>query len=388
MSNLALDAKTMPDNQYTLLEHLPVMALICDAAGVIHYLNPEAEQFAHNQSLQTTKISDFLSGFNIADLHRAIVQLNADEQFNTHLKFGHPEQYYQLRIVKDHYKDTDYHHNKQYFLLFLSLLRQQPPSTKQKHPNSLLKKNFKELKQFSRLSAMREISTSMADKLNQPLTAILSYTQAMQRLYNSNASSAEIIGAMERVVINAKNAGEIIRQIRQQLKTNTLNYQLININELIQESVSLTELDNPAFNINLITDYAPPHSKIYVDKIQLRQVIFSLLNNAIDALLTANIPQAEIKIKTHKSEQYYTISISDNGPGLPGEIKNNPFEPFSSTKINSIGIGLSMCHYIVALHQGHISIKSDAHGMTIVTIVLPVNITQPKQLKINGAPIV
>jgi signal transduction histidine kinase len=207
----------------------------------------------------------------------------------------------------------------------------------------------------------------------------------MQRLYHHPASFEDMNQAMERVVVNAKKAGQIIKNIRANLKVNTLNYTHCCINQLIQDCIHLTELDNPSSMIKLITRYEPSFIAITIDEIQIRQVIFSLLNNAIDALTEHDISFPEIQLSTHliiedistarisdssiKQKDYYEIRITDNGLGFPPEILSHLFQPFTTTKKNGVGIGLSMCHHVIDLHQGSIHINSDK--LTTITIRLP-----------------
>ncbi len=406
MSNLAFESEPVIANLQTILNHLPIAILITDQKGKLHYYNQEAEAIFSHDALTTSKMTELSDHFKMCDFNNAINSLDKNSQFNINLKFKEKEVFYQLKMIKDPYDyithDTDYTNNN-YYLITLSPVNmdsspvkepladeepsaykepsackepsadKEPSASRKPNETSVLKKNFKELKQFSRLSAMREISSSLADKLNQPLTAILSYTQAMQRLYQDKASSEEVNNAMNRVVINAENAGNIIRQVRSQLKVNTLNYQMTCINDLIQESIHLTELDNPTSHIKLITEYEPEFTSLSIDKIQFRQVIFSLLNNAIDAVLDEFIQAPEIRITTSKSAADYKITIIDNGPGFPHEIQSKLFEPFTTTKKNGIGIGLSMCRHIIDLHKGEITIQSDAKSSTIVTILLPLS---------------
>ena len=356
-----------------LLEHLPVAIIIVGTKGLVHYHNQEADRLLSADFFESANVTQWSNDFNQQDFFNSIDKLNNNSpfvKFNISLRDKQITHYFELKMIIN--PDEDNTQEKDFYLITLNVVNEpsafhKEPSAPNKEPTAY-KKNFKELKQFSRLSAMREISSSLADKLNQPLTAILSYTQAMQRLYQNNSSSNEIAEAMERVVINAQNAGNIIKDIRAQLDVNTLNPQNICINELIKESVHLTELESPDSPINFITHYEPSYTTLCIDKIQMRQVIFSILNNAIDAVMEDSIKSPEITLTTRLNDSNYEIIISDNGPGFPEEVKGKLFEPFTTTKKNGIGIGLSMCHHIIDLHKGSISI---AQPVTVVTICLP-----------------
>ncbi len=346
---------TLEIAQLTVLDSLPVAILIVDETGNVRYYNQAADKLLEPGIFKSANLTSFTNTFNKDDFHRAVSQLgHKSPALTLNLTYGKK---FQLKIVANP-------EQKGFYLCTLS------PNNNAGINSNLLKKNFKELKQFARLNAMREISSFFADKLNQPLTAILSYTQAMQRLYLSDASSDEIEKAMKRVVINAENTGKIIKNIRAQLQVNTLNYQKIGMNHLIQESIHLTELDNHSSPIKLNTHYEPEFVTLCIDRTQMRQVIFSLLNNAIDAVKENSVDAPEINLTTYlNADSEYEIVISDNGPGFPAEIQKHLFEPFNTSKKNGIGIGLSMCHHIIDLHKGSISINTES--ATEITIRLP-----------------
>ncbi len=376
--------------QQSLLESLPVAILIVDKSGIIHYSNHESHRL-FGSKLTSTNVTDWSDDLNEHAFLNVISTLNDKSQavkFNIALKHNKHTHSFEVKVIIN--PEDKITGPNEFYLMTFHLINDSLNGIKSAshHGSSSFKKNFKELKQFSRLSAMREISSSLADKLNQPLTAILSYTQAMQRLYQNNAPSEEINDAMERVVVNAQNAGKIIKKIRAQLNVNTLHSENICLNHLIQEAIHLTELNSLESPIHFVTQLEPSFMSFCVDRVQMRQVIFSLLNNAIDAVMDNSSQSPEITLTTRlKSSNSFTqksapnenpddlcyeIEISDNGAGFPEEIQDKIFEPFTTTKENGIGIGLSMCHHIIDLHHGSITIASPAtKAATVVTICLP-----------------
>jgi len=388
--------------QATLLENLPVAILIVDSKGRVHYYNQECRRVFSSgldfNCLISNSITTWSDDLNNAQFQEAIIELRSDSQSNSshsksyqsvqrHICIEHNQKRYSFEFKMAINPDLDNTEPEDSYLLTIhpigkpvatSLTRETSNIMNTTATTATCKKNFKELKQFSRLSAMREISSSFADKLNQPLTAIISYTQAMQRLYKDNASPDEIDDAMERVVINAGKAGKIIKTIRSQLNANTLRPKITCINHLIEESVHLTELYSTNSPIQFDVQYESSFHSLCVDPVQIRQVIFSLLNNAIDAVMDSSVISPKITLTTrlqrdsnHTTEEsFFIIEISDNGPGFPQEMQGKIFEPFSTTKENGIGIGLSMCHHIINLHNGSIEIEQPA---TLVKICLPLN---------------
>ena len=354
-----------------LLDSLPVACLLVDDQGTIYYYNIQAAQAFKTAHSDFNNVQSLSSDFAaLAIIESAQKSLNSStESFKTMLCLDQCIQKKNVNLTI-----MLYPYNTDFYLLFLSDINDY--SHYEHYQCDNLKKNFRELKHFARLSAMREISSLLADQLNQPLTAILSFTQAMQRLYKNEHDTEQLLDVMQRVVKNAEQAAQIIRNIRGQINANTLNCQSHCINDLIQQTLSLTELNSSESIINLVCHYETDNLSLCVDALQIKQVILSLLTNAIEAFSRAKTPAPEIHLSTHANDGQYEIQIADNGPGIANEVQQKLFQPFVTTKENGIGTGLSVCHHIIELHNGRISIgawqevDNNPEG-TMVKIQLP-----------------
>jgi len=101
-------------------------------------------------------------------------------------------------------------------------------------------------------------------------------------------------------------------------------------------------------------------------------VLINLINNAFDALAGLNDRQPEITLSTRQlNDAHIMISVIDNGPGLPETILNRPFEAFSSTKANGLGLGLSICRRIVEAHGGRFSMRNVPDGGAAIEFTFP-----------------
>ena len=96
----------------------------------------------------------------------------------------------------------------------------------------------------------------------------------------------------------------------------------------------------------------PADVSILADKVQIQQVLLNLLRNAAEAV--ANQESREIALLTEANAATLQISVVDNGPGLPDEIRDKLFQPFVSTKKTGMGVGLSICHTIITAHDGRL----------------------------------
>ena len=114
----------------------------------------------------------------------------------------------------------------------------------------------------------------------------------------------------------------------------------------------------------------PADVGILADKVQIQQVLLNLLRNAAEAV--ANQKSGEIALLTEANAATLQISVVDNGPGLPDEVRDKLFKPFVSTKKTGMGVGLSICHTIITAHDGHLWTEPNPDGGTIFRFTLPI----------------
>jgi two-component system sensor kinase FixL len=105
------------------------------------------------------------------------------------------------------------------------------------------------------------------------------------------------------------------------------------------------------------------------DRIQLQQVVFNLVRNAIEAM--ADRAGAELTIATRLTSAGIELRVADRGPGLPAEVAERLFEPFVTTKESGMGIGLPICRSIVRAHGGDIHAEPGPDGGTVFVVTLP-----------------
>jgi two-component system sensor kinase FixL len=101
----------------------------------------------------------------------------------------------------------------------------------------------------------------------------------------------------------------------------------------------------------------------------MQQVLLNLLRNAAEAI--ADQERREIALLTEVRDDTIQISVVDNGPGLPDEVKAKLFQPFISTKKTGMGVGLSICHKIITAHGGRLWAEPNPEGGTIFRLTLP-----------------
>ncbi|VUX55850.1 Sensor protein fixL [uncultured Woeseiaceae bacterium] len=230
------------------------------------------------------------------------------------------------------------------------------------------------LSQFGRLSTLGEMAAGLAHELNQPLTAIATYTQACQRLIESGRSDDdEILATLKKCDSQAQRAGDVIRRLRQFVQKRELGRQEVSCDELIRDLAALAEVDARTNGITLTIDVAAGLPKIIVDAVQIQQVILNLIRNGIDAMLDMDQNDEGISVSVIKSENdKVKIAVTDHGSGITKEAEKKIFQPFFTTKSSGLGLGLAICQSIIASHGGVLSFTKNPSGGTTFHFMLPV----------------
>lgn len=230
--------------------------------------------------------------------------------------------------------------------------------TERKKMEEDARKRQGELAHMMRLTAMGEMASMLAHEINQPLHAISAYCRACQRLLRRDAPDTDkLAGALERTAQQAQRAGEIIRRIRSFVRTPGVQPTTVPLNAVIAEVISFNApiIRSQRVEITLdLDDTLPPLS---ADRIQLEQVVFNLVRNAIDAVSGRAVRR--IAIRTRRSAGAgIRLTVSDNGPGLDEKAKALVFEAFHTTKKDGIGMGLPVSRSIAEAHGGRLWAES------------------------------
>ena len=222
---------------------------------------------------------------------------------------------------------------------------------------------YHELLRIDRSSRLGELTASLAHELNQPLAAILSNAQAALRLLASGKNNPELSREiLQNIVQDDKRAAGIIRSLRLMVKKEETRKEPININEVLREIIDILRSEFIAHNItiSLLLDETLP--LVNADKTQIQQVALNLIMNAIDAMSQSAADNKTIKLQTEKSNGFVRVSVHDSGPGIPSEDVDRVFEPFYTTKISGLGMGLAVCKHIITDHRGRILVMNNPEG--------------------------
>ena len=237
--------------------------------------------------------------------------------------------------------------------------------------------NRERLAHVTRLSTMGEMAAGIAHEINQPLSAVSSYAQACKNLLQRENSLADafqkqkLTDTLEKISNQALRAGEVIRRLREFVKKRNTEREYINFNDLIQDTIDLAKVDTRLLDHGFQLDLcSAPTPCLLIDQVQLQQVLFNLIRNAIDAM--EDQPSAPVVIQSKWiNEQYLEVSICDIGYGITEENRARLFHPFFTTKTSGMGMGLPICQSIIQSHGGELKHSAGSPQGSIFSFTLP-----------------
>lgn len=223
------------------------------------------------------------------------------------------------------------------------------------------------LERMDRLSILGEMTAGIAHELNTPLANILGFAE----LIKENNTDPEITSDISIVINSVMHSREIVKKLMffscempQHLESTKLKPLVTFALSFLKQNFQKKEIKNEVFfkNENIAAK---------IDSVQITQVLFNLLLNAIYASPNKGI----IKLNIDNDDQNICITIEDQGTGVPHTIKQKIFEPFFTTKPckEGLGLGLSVVYGIIQNHNGEITIKDNFPKGAIFTIRLPLN---------------
>ncbi|MBV9575056.1 MAG: PAS domain S-box protein [Gammaproteobacteria bacterium] len=226
-----------------------------------------------------------------------------------------------------------------------------------------------------RLSTMEEMASGMAHEISQPLTAIINYTRGCVRhLQNSEYDRDQVKNVMEKAVAQAERAGEIIQRLKNFFCKGQLVKTACKMNNVIRETISFIKNELTASKTKIDFDFDKNIPFIFIDKIQIQQVLLNLMQNAIEAMQENHVKEKRIYIQTKTYSENIEITIRDTGLGFSKEVVNKVFMPFFTTKAHGRGMGLAICRSIIEAHGGQFTINPNSNGNSWIRFSLPVSI--------------
>ena len=245
--------------------------------------------------------------------------------------------------------------------------RAQAVATEQRGRERRLNEMEAILVHLSRVNELGRHVTTLIHEISQPLATISMLAQAS--LKRSNTSTEPLRKLLEPLAESAANALTVVQRLRTFIKDNQPARRIQELPEMIEDAISLASFGDVAA-VEIVTRYNPNASTAFYDRVQIAQVVFNLVRNAIEAM--AGVDGGRLTVATESSSRgMVEIRIADTGPGLSPAIRSKLFEPFVTTKAGGLGVGLSICRVIVEAHSGRLWAEDNPGGGTVFCFTLP-----------------
>jgi PAS domain S-box-containing protein len=232
-----------------------------------------------------------------------------------------------------------------------------------------------ELAHLSRVTLLDELSGSLAHELSQPLGAICSNAEAAEILLQRKPPNLGEFGAIvSDIRQDGWRAGEVVRRLRLLLKKGEVQFQPLDLNEVVKSALNLIRSDLVNRNVALYTEFALHLPAANGDNVQLQEVLLNLVRNGCEAMTDVEAVRRRLLVRTELAEgEEVRVFVVDRGCGIPPEKMERIFEPFFTTKENGMGLGLGICRTIISAHGGRLSATNNEGGGASFQFTLPIN---------------
>ncbi len=245
------------------------------------------------------------------------------------------------------------------------------------------------------------MSAAINHEINQPLTTLRMNLASLRQLIREPKKN---IDEIEQTIIESdrttKRITRVITSLRNYARSNTINLETVNLNNLISDSISTIELERPLMSQHLVVETYERSTSIFGNHVLLQQALLNLIYNAIDAVIQVPNPVITLNLthpssttevlslmtdatitrllsEKNQSTHYVNITVSDNGAGVPAHIADTLFEPFTSEKANhqGLGLGLTISNQIAEAHRGALTYVRK-NNTSAFSLILPLQYDQ------------
>lgn len=235
-----------------------------------------------------------------------------------------------------------------------------------------LKRHHNELAHVCRLNTLGELTSGLSHELNQPLCAISSYAESAIALRQdaTDCNPEKLDEILEKIISQTERASGIIQRLRRFIRKKSPVAKANQPKKLVTDVMDFVDSDRRRYGIKIILSVKEVLPDIWVDRIQIEQVLLNLISNAMQATSKDTDGNKEILIALKCEKESIRISIRDYADGVSESLRPNLFKPFVTTKPDGLGMGLSLSRNITIAHGGQLTYEPENPGSTF-HVLLP-----------------
>ena len=240
--------------------------------------------------------------------------------------------------------------------------------TERKLAEAALRDARADLERMARLTAMGELTASIGHEINQPLTAIVTQSEAALRfLDRAEPDLDEVQDALSAIRQDGMRAGEVIRGLRALARKSAPQLTRLDLDDVIRDVLAIARGELLRHDVVLRTELAADGRPVMGDRVQLQQVLLNLVMNGIEAMKEVTERARELTITSALAEPGgVLVAVKDTGTGLDPAVQERMFQPFFTTRPDGLGMGLAICRSIVEAHGARLWVAPRApHGAEV-----------------------
>ena len=237
-----------------------------------------------------------------------------------------------------------------------------------------------QLIQSEKLSAVGQFVAGVAHELNNPLTAVVGYSELLQDM----STDVKMRENLDRITKSAHRCHKIVHSLLSFARQHAPERKLVQLHSVVDEVLEIMAYDLRTSNVTIVREFASSLPPIMADAHQLQQIFVNILSNARQAIEPVQ-RDGRIVVRTRRAGESVVIEFQDNGPGIKPEHLARIFDPFFTTKPvgKGTGLGLSLCYGLIQEHGGKISARSERGEGATFSIELPVAAAVPASMMLR-----
>lgn len=347
----------------TLAANSPVGIFRTDATGAVVYFNDRWHEIS-GMNHETSQGDGWLAAVHPEDRERVVKEWR--EAVDTHGKYRSEHRYVRpggeiisVLAQADREKETGLDH-------LPGLVGTVTDITELKQAEAELDKSRARMMHMDKLTSLGKLTGSVAHEFNNPIYGVLNI---LEQTLGDVPASQEYKNLWALAIKECNRMSDLIRKLQGFYQPTHCVAHPLDIHQVMDEVLLLIKKKLQDGKIKLETDYDRKLPPISLVEDQIKQVFLNLLTNAEEAIHGEG---GEIAISTRSQPPYASVSIRDNGEGIPPQNIEHLFEPFFTTRaVKGTGLGLSVSHGIIEAHGGNIEVHSEPGKGSVFTVFLP-----------------